>query len=151
MPMRVRTPQLLLLILLLLDRAATMRMTRMTRRNALVLPAAIATATPLLPAVADAGLYHLNVKLSVKPNRRDEFIKVIENNAKGTRTAEPLAVEYVWGESTTEPNIFYFSEKYKGRAGFEAHTKSPHFAAWETFVATEPFTAPPVVQFYEER
>lgn len=116
------------------------------------LRAEVAALEAKVPAAASAATkYCLNVKLSVKPSRRDEFIKVIDNNAKGTRSAEPLAVEYVWGESTTEPNIFFFYEKYKGREGFEAHTRTPHFAAWEAFVATEPFTAPPVVQFYEER
>ena len=46
----------------------------------------------------------------------------------GTLTKEPLAVEYTYGEDETTRNTFHFHEKYKGRAGFEAHTKAPHFA-----------------------
>ena len=77
------------------------------------------------------------------------------------------------GESTTERNTFYFHEQYKGKAGFEAHTQAPHFKVslkwtrhsdcsekerrlkvvrvqvWEEFAATEPFTKPPEVQFFE--
>ena len=56
---------------------------------------------------------------------------------------------YQWGESTSEPNTFYFQEAYKGKAGFEAHTQAPHFAVWETFAGTDPFTAEPEVYFFE--
>ena len=92
----------------------------------------------------------LNVKLCIKPERRVEFIECIQNNQKGTLQTEPLAIEYVWGEDTSEPHTFHFFEKYEGRQGFEAHQSTPHFAAWEEFASTEPFTSPPVVQFYEE-
>ena len=96
------------------------------------------------------GKFCLNVKLCIKPERRDAFIACIQNNQKGTLATEPLAIEYVWGEDLNEPNTFHFFEKYEGRRGFEAHQATPHFAAWEEFAASEPFTSPPVVQFYEE-
>ena len=51
----------------------------------------------------------------------------------GTLTKEPLAVEYTYGEDETTRNTFHFHEKYKGRAGFEAHTKAPHFAVYVKF------------------
>ncbi|EOD25714.1 hypothetical protein EMIHUDRAFT_205801 [Emiliania huxleyi CCMP1516] len=72
------------------------------------------------------------------------------NQKKGTLSTEPLAVEYVWGEDVDQPNTFHFYEKYEGRRGFEAHQATPHFAAWEVFAASDPFTSPPVVEFYEE-
>ena len=68
----------------------------------------------------------------------------------GTLGTEPLALEYVFGEDADEPNTWHFYEKYVGRAGFEAHQATPHFAAWEAFAATGPFTSPPVVKFYQE-
>mmetsp|Transcript_160437 Transcript_160437/g.307985 ORF Transcript_160437/g.307985 Transcript_160437/m.307985 type:complete len:334 (-) Transcript_160437:57-1058(-) len=92
----------------------------------------------------------LNVKLCIKPERRDEFIECIKNNQKGTLETEPLAIEYVWGEDTESPNTFHFYEKYAGKAGFEAHQATPHFAAWETFADSDPFTEPPRVEFYQE-
>ena len=101
--------------------------------------------TPLLP-----GLYCLHVCLQVRADRRDEFLECIKANQRGTLTTEPLAVTYLFGEDETAPNTFRFFEAYKGRAGFEAHTKTPHFADWETFVATDPLSAPPQVQFYSE-
>lgn len=95
--------------------------------------------------------YCLAVKLCVKPERRDEFLECIANNQRGTlSSAEPLALEYKYGEDATTPNTFHFFEKYKGKEGFEAHTKAPHFVVWEKFAATDPFTSPPEIAFFEE-
>jgi len=95
-------------------------------------------------------MYCLNVKLAVKPERRDEFLECIKNNQRGTLGTEPLAVVYTYGEEVDNPNTFYFHEKYKGKEGFEAHAAAPHFAAWEKFAATDPFTSPPEVFFFDE-
>ena len=46
--------------------------------------------TPLM--MADAPLYCLNVQLCVKPERREEFMKTIAANQRGTLGVEPLAV-----------------------------------------------------------
>ena len=97
-----------------------------------------------------ANKFCLSVKLCVKPERRDEFLACIRANQKGTLGTEELAIEYVWGEDLEEENTFHFYEKYHGRAGFEAHQRTPHFAAWEVFAGSDPFSAPPVVKFYEE-
>ena len=95
-------------------------------------------------------LYCLNVQLDVKTERREEFLKCIRANQYGTLTTEPLAVTYIFGEDETTPNTFHFFEQYLGKEGFVAHTESPHFAAWEEFASSEPFTAPPKVSFYKE-
>ena len=100
------------------------------------------------PTMAAAAAYCLNVNLYVKPERRDEFLTCIRNNAAGTLSSEPAAIEYTWGESATEPNTFHFHEKYVDEAGFQAHTQTPHFAAWETFASSDPFTKPPEVTFF---
>lgn len=71
----------------------------------------------------DAGYFCLHVCLCVKPERRNEFLKCIQANQRGTMTTEPLAVSYLFGEDETTPNKFHFFEAYQGRAGFEAHTK----------------------------
>ena len=104
-------------------------------------------------SAADAGAwfgptYGLLVTLRVKPSRREEFLRCIRANREGTLRTEPLALLYQWGESATELNTFYFQEAYKGKAGFEAHTRTAHFAAWEEFAATDPFTAAPEVCFF---
>ena len=83
-----------------------------------------------------------------RPDRREEFLQVIRNNEKGTTTTEPLNRAYIWGEDTETPNLFHFHEEYVGLAGFEAHKAAPHFAVWEAFADTDPFTSEPVVAFY---
>jgi autoinducer 2-degrading protein len=95
----------------------------------------------------------LNVKLCIKKEVREEFLRVIENNQKGSRK-EPLCLQYDYGESSSEPNTFYFHEEYKGandgKEGFDAHAAAPHFAVWEEFATTaDPFTSPPVVNFFK--
>jgi quinol monooxygenase YgiN len=128
----------------------------MSRMTSLATAAAVAG----LAAVAGTGIYFLrrwyarrtlyclNVTLYVKPERRAEFLQCIKNNKAGTLSNEPLAVTYCYGEDTKEPNTFHFHEQYIGREGFEAHTKALHFAAWEKFASSDPFSAPPVVKFW---
>lgn len=47
-----------------------------------------------------------------------------------------------------EPNTFHFQEAYVGKAGFEAHTKTAHFGAWEKFASSDPFSRAPQVTFF---
>ncbi|CAB9510400.1 expressed unknown protein [Seminavis robusta] len=97
--------------------------------------------------------YCLNVQLCVDPKYREEFLEVIANNARGSIEEEPLCLQYVWGEDCAIPNTFHFHEQYvgseDGKEGFVAHSKTKHFEAWENFVTKDPFTKPPVVQFYK--
>jgi quinol monooxygenase YgiN len=96
--------------------------------------------------------FSLNVELCIKPEVMEEFLKVINNNQSGSR-AEPLCLQYDYGESTTTPNSYYFHEEYtgddEGKKGFDAHAIAPHFVKWEEFAATDPFTKPPVVSFFK--
>ena len=101
---------------------------------------------PIRPA------YCVHVELFVKPEMREEFLEVIENNQRGSNQEEELCLQYVYGESVDEPNTFIFHEEYKGedggKEGFDAHASSPHFELWEKFVQKDPFTKPPVVDFF---
>ena len=101
-----------------------------------------------LRCTADAPLYCLNVELKVQPERRAEFLDCIRNNQDNTLASEPLAVTYLFGEDESTPNTFHFFEQYRGGEGFDAHTQTSHFAAWEAFAGTDPFSAPPRVAFY---
>ena len=119
----------------------------------------LAGARPRLPVPTmsilerpDSPLFCLNVCLRVKPERREEFLACIRANQKGTLATEPLAVTYAYGEDESTPDTWRFFEQYEGKAGFEAHTKTEHFAAWEAFASSEPspFSAPPEVRFFVE-
>ena len=56
-----------------------------------------------------AAVHHHQVRAA--RGAGEEFLKCIKNNQKGTLTTEPLALEYVWGEDTSTPNVFHFYEK----------------------------------------
>jgi quinol monooxygenase YgiN len=97
--------------------------------------------------------YCVHVELCVKSELRDEFLDVIRNNQRGSNEDEQLCLQYVYGESTMEPNKFIFHEEYEGeddgKEGFDAHTNSPHFEVWEEFVDKDPFSKEPVVNFFK--
>eukprot|EP00339_Tiarina_fusa_P015250 CAMPEP_0117017482 /NCGR_PEP_ID=MMETSP0472-20121206/13643_1 /TAXON_ID=693140 ORGANISM="Tiarina fusus, Strain LIS" /NCGR_SAMPLE_ID=MMETSP0472 /ASSEMBLY_ACC=CAM_ASM_000603 /LENGTH=214 /DNA_ID=CAMNT_0004721857 /DNA_START=8 /DNA_END=652 /DNA_ORIENTATION=+ len=103
-------------------------------------------------SVPPRAAYCLNVELCIKAEVRDEYLKCIYNNQKGSH-GEPLCLQYDFGESLETPNSFYFHEQYsggdQGLEGFVAHTKAPHFAAWEEFAGTDPFSKPPVIGKYK--
>lgn len=96
--------------------------------------------------------FGVHVEILIKPEVRAEFLEVIHNNQKGSLEKEPLCLQYVFGESASEENKFIFHEEYTGKdgglEGFEAHKLTPHFKAWEDFVAKNPFTKPPVVDLF---
>lgn len=91
------------------------------------------------------------MNLYISPDRREEFLKVLTNNQKGTLNTEDLCLHYTWGESVDEPNTFYFHEAYIGKEGFEYHTRTKHFAEWEKFASSDPtpFTKAPEVVFFK--
>ena len=95
----------------------------------------------------------VHVELCVKPDIRDEFLEVIRNNQRGSTQDETLCLQYVYGESSSEPNKFIFHEEYEGadggKEGFDMHCQAPHFAKWEEFVEKDPFTKDPVVYFFK--
>jgi quinol monooxygenase YgiN len=101
--------------------------------------------------VAHKTAFCVSVNLYPKEEVRDEFLKVISNNKRGTDGSEPLALLYTYGESTSKPNVFHFYEQYGGedggKEGFNAHAASPHFKDWESFVGTDPFVKDPEVYF----
>ena len=65
--------------------------------------------------------YCVNVNLYIKPDRRDEFLQCIKQNAKGSNTNEPKCRMYIYGESTTTRNTFHFQEIYDDEDGFKQH------------------------------
>jgi autoinducer 2-degrading protein len=91
----------------------------------------------------------LNVKLSVKPDRRVEFLDVIQMDGAETLAKEPGALQFVVGEDTTTTDIFYLHEQYKSMEDFRYHEATPHFAKWKAFCATGPFTEDPIVDIYK--
>lgn len=72
----------------------------------------------------------LIVKLEVHPERLDQFLAAIEENATRTFQDEPGCRYFDVTRDTTRPTHFMFYELYDDDAAIEAHRKAPHFAKW---------------------
>jgi quinol monooxygenase YgiN len=104
-----------------------------------------------MPAVTKGSSSHtfaLNVKCGLKPDRRDEFLRVIQADAVKTIQTEPGALQFTLGCDNSDANVFYFHEQYQTKSDFEHHCSTAHFLAWKEFCATEPFTLSPIVEFF---
>jgi quinol monooxygenase YgiN len=90
----------------------------------------------------------LNARIDINPERRDEFLEVIQSDQTGTMANEPGALQFVVGEDIDTPNAFYLYEEYTSEDAFNAHNDMPHFAPWKKFCETDPFPNPPIPNFY---
>ena len=81
------------------------------------------------------------MRFTLKPERRDEFLREIAADQRGTMRDEPLARRMLVGEDVAAPNTFHLHEQFcRGREGFDAHLAAPHFQPWQRFVDSQPFT-----------
>mmetsp|Transcript_4661 Transcript_4661/g.5380 ORF Transcript_4661/g.5380 Transcript_4661/m.5380 type:complete len:264 (-) Transcript_4661:125-916(-) len=64
-------------------------------------------------AFSPTGPIALNISFkNVLPEKRDEFLKGIRNDAQKVVETEPSSLQYVFGEDVDTPNIFYLHEQY---------------------------------------
>lgn len=72
----------------------------------------------------------LIVTLDVHPERLDEFLAAIKENAERTFTDEPGCRYFDVTQDLRNPTHFMFYELYEDEAAIEAHRAAPHFAKW---------------------
>jgi quinol monooxygenase YgiN len=72
----------------------------------------------------------LVVRLEVHPERLDEFLSAIKENAERSFSDEPGCRYFDVTQHTKSPNHFIFYELYDDEAALEAHRTAPHFAQW---------------------
>ena len=70
------------------------------------------------------------VKVRVKPEMRERFLKAIEVDALGSEGDEPGCLRFNVLQDEKDPNVYYFYEVYKDQAALEAHRAAPHYAVW---------------------
>jgi (4S)-4-hydroxy-5-phosphonooxypentane-2,3-dione isomerase len=102
-----------------------------------------------MSTTAFSGPIALNVKVSVKPERREDFLKIIQYDAEQTLLTEPGALQFTVGEDVESANIFYFHEQYRTIQDVDFHKSTPHFLKWVEFQTTDPFTEPLMVDLYQ--
>lgn len=78
--------------------------------------------------------------MTLKPERREEFLIMMQANAKQTSQTEPGALQFVYGLDTLDENVYHVHEQYRSKSDFDFHCTTPHFLVSKKFVDTEPFT-----------
>jgi quinol monooxygenase YgiN len=76
------------------------------------------------------------VKVKVKPERRQDFLKAIEIDALGSEREEPGCARFNVLHDAQDQNTYYFYEVYKDEAALEAHRAAPHYAVWRAAADT---------------
>ncbi|MEV0281118.1 putative quinol monooxygenase [Streptomyces sp. NPDC050610] len=68
----------------------------------------------------------INVKFTVRPEYREEWLPRVEEFTRATR-AEPGNVFFEWSRSVENPNQFVLLEAFKDATAGETHVNSEHF------------------------
>lgn len=69
----------------------------------------------------------LLVTVEIHPDRVDEFVRYITEEAADARTKEPGCRRFEISRSVDKPNLFTLTEAYDDLAALEAHRATPHF------------------------
>jgi (4S)-4-hydroxy-5-phosphonooxypentane-2,3-dione isomerase len=83
----------------------------------------------------------LIVSLKVKPDQRDRFLAVAEDDSICSVRDEPGVFRFDVLEDQADPNRFVFYEVYRDEAALQAHTQTPHYARWRE-ASTQVLDAP---------
>ena len=76
------------------------------------------------------------VKVRVKPEARERFLKAIEVDALGSEQDEPGCMRFNVLQDGQDQNVYYFYEVYHDEAALEAHRAAPHYAVWRAAAGT---------------
>ena len=76
------------------------------------------------------------VKVRVKPEERERFLKAIEVDALGSERDEPGCLRFNVLRDQQDQNVYYFFEVYRDEAALEAHRAAPHYAVWRAAADT---------------
>lgn len=75
-------------------------------------------------------MFSLLVRLQVQPADRDEFLAAITANAQASVRDEPGCHRFDVLAVEDDEDGFLLYELYDDADAFEAHKRTPHFAAW---------------------
>ena len=76
------------------------------------------------------GLSALVVKIHMKAEFREQFLKEMWADAIGSEKNEPGCLMFNIVHDNADPNILYLFEVYKDAKAVDAHKKMPHFVKW---------------------
>lgn len=70
------------------------------------------------------------IKVRVKPEMRQRFLEVIENDALHSESDEPGCLRFNVLQDKHDSDIYFFYEVYRDQAAVDAHRATSHFAMW---------------------
>jgi autoinducer 2-degrading protein len=76
------------------------------------------------------------VRVRIKPEQRERFLKAIEVDANGSEQDEPGCLRFNVLHDQQDPNVYYFFEVYRDEAALEAHRATPHYSVWRAAADT---------------
>jgi (4S)-4-hydroxy-5-phosphonooxypentane-2,3-dione isomerase len=90
----------------------------------------------LISRQEEGHMIALWVKVRVKPEARERFLKAIEVDALGSEGDEPGCMRFNVLQDQQDQNVYYFYEVYRDEAAIEAHRAAPHYAVWRAAADT---------------
>jgi len=95
-------------------------------------------ASVALPVVAMSVGSAVLVTVDIKPDRVDDFLKVMEQDAVGSRdkAVEPGCLRFDLLRDRENPNRFVFYEAYADDDAITHHKTTAHYKAWADFKAS---------------
>ena len=76
------------------------------------------------------------VKVKVKADQKERFLKAIEVDALGSERDEAGCLCFNVLQDQSDLNTYYFMEVYRDEAALEAHRAAPHYAVWRAAADT---------------
>jgi quinol monooxygenase YgiN len=76
------------------------------------------------------------VRVRVKAEGRERFLRAIETDALGAERDEPGCRRFNVLQDERDDRVYYFYEVYDDEAALEAHRATPHYAVWRAAADT---------------
>ena len=80
-------------------------------------------------------MYVILAPIQIKHDHKEEFVKAMIEDAKGSVEHEPGCLRFDVLQDNEDPNKIHLYEVYKDEAALEAHRQAPHYTKWRETVA----------------
>jgi len=79
-------------------------------------------------------MYVVTVEFELQPGKAGEFLPLMADNARESRTREPGCVQFDLCTDPGRPDVVFLYEVYLDRAAFDRHLATPHFSRFDRAV-----------------
>ena len=79
-------------------------------------------------------MYVIVAPIQIKEGHKEEFIKAMLEDARGSVNNEPGCLRFDVIQDATDHNRIWLYEVYKDEMAFQAHLQAPHLIKWRETV-----------------